>query len=92
MLQRSSHETKTVLTVFECTACGVVFYTEDHVPITGLPVPELFRQCAAESIALFCGTIRSSYAFMRCKNPLRHLLAGGSNFVDAQGAVARCGK
>jgi ribosomal protein S27AE len=37
MEQRASHENKTVLTVFECTKCGVVFYTEDHVPITGLP-------------------------------------------------------
>ena len=39
MKQRPSHETKTVLTVFECTACGVVFYTEDHVPVTGKPIP-----------------------------------------------------
>ena len=37
MKQRPSHDNKTVLTVFECTRCGVVFYTEDHVPITGLP-------------------------------------------------------
>jgi hypothetical protein len=38
MTQRPSHDSKTVLTVFECNACGVVFYTEDHVPITGLPI------------------------------------------------------
>ena len=36
MKQRPSHENKTVLTVFECTKCGVVFYTEDQVPLTGL--------------------------------------------------------
>ena len=36
MKQRPSHENKTVLTVFECTKCGVVFYTEDHVPLTGM--------------------------------------------------------
>jgi ribosomal protein S27AE len=36
MTQRASHENKTVLTVFECTRCGVVFYTEDHVPLTGM--------------------------------------------------------
>jgi ribosomal protein L37AE/L43A len=36
MKQRPSHENKTVLTVFECTKCGITFYTEDHVPLTGL--------------------------------------------------------
>jgi hypothetical protein len=27
------------ISVFECKACGVVFFTEDHVPITGAPAP-----------------------------------------------------
>ena len=27
------------ISVFVCGACGVVFYTEDHVPLAGLPTP-----------------------------------------------------
>lgn len=23
--------------VFECSACGIDFFTEDHVPLTGVP-------------------------------------------------------
>ena len=25
------------LSVFECNACGIDFFTQDHVPLTGLP-------------------------------------------------------
>lgn len=25
------------LSVFECKACGIDFFTQDHVPLTGLP-------------------------------------------------------
>ena len=25
------------VSVFECNACGIDFFTEDHVPLTGLP-------------------------------------------------------
>jgi hypothetical protein len=28
-----------VVSVFECAACGIDFFTEDHVPLTGLPPP-----------------------------------------------------
>jgi hypothetical protein len=27
------------VSAFECNGCGIVFYTEDHVPLTGLPTP-----------------------------------------------------
>ena len=29
------------VSVFECNVCGIVFYTEDHVPLTGFPAPSL---------------------------------------------------
>ena len=32
-----------VLSVFECSACGLDFFTEDHVPLTGAVVPERKR-------------------------------------------------
>jgi hypothetical protein len=25
------------LSVFECNSCGIDFFTQDHVPLTGLP-------------------------------------------------------
>ena len=34
-----------VVSVFECAACGIDFFTEDHVPLTGLP-PTPQHQCA----------------------------------------------
>ena len=37
MTERPAHADESVLTVFECNSCGVVFYTEDHIPLTGLP-------------------------------------------------------
>lgn len=27
------------VSVFECKVCGIVFYTKDHVPLTGPPLP-----------------------------------------------------
>ena len=27
------------VSVFECSACGLDFFTQDHVPLTGLPAP-----------------------------------------------------
>ncbi len=27
------------VSVFECNPCGIDFFTEDHVPLTGLPAP-----------------------------------------------------
>ena len=38
MKERPAHAGKSVLMVFECSSCGVVFYTNDHVSLTGLPV------------------------------------------------------
>jgi len=31
------------VSVFECSACGIDFFTEDHVPLTGLLAPALVR-------------------------------------------------
>jgi hypothetical protein len=29
------------VSVFECSACGIDFFTEDHVPLTGLARPHV---------------------------------------------------
>jgi hypothetical protein len=29
------------ISVFECNACGIDFFTEDHVPLTGLARPRV---------------------------------------------------
>jgi hypothetical protein len=33
------HDGDWEISVFGCSACGIDFFTEDHVPLTGLPVP-----------------------------------------------------
>ena len=44
-----------------------------------------FRQCVAESIALFCGMIRPSYALCAVKTPRAMSFSPGENYC----AVAR---
>jgi hypothetical protein len=34
------HDGKWELSVFECSACGLDFFTEDHVPLTGAVMSE----------------------------------------------------
>jgi hypothetical protein len=34
------HEGKWELSVFECSACGLEFFTEDHIPLTGAVMSE----------------------------------------------------
>jgi hypothetical protein len=37
--------------VFECSACGLNFFTEDHVPLTGAAMPERKRLDLAHCLA-----------------------------------------
>ena len=32
------HDGEWDVSVFECSVCGIDFFTEDHVPLTGLPI------------------------------------------------------
>jgi hypothetical protein len=36
-LRSQKHDGEWDLSVFECQACGIDFFTEDHVPLTGPP-------------------------------------------------------
>ena len=36
------HDGNWEISVFECEACGLDFFTEDHVPLVGLPAPASF--------------------------------------------------
>jgi hypothetical protein len=33
------HDGEWNTSVFECNQCGIDFFTEDHIPLTGLPSP-----------------------------------------------------
>jgi hypothetical protein len=51
------------VSVFERQACGLDFFTEDHVPLTGLPVPGSIR-------ARFVAAIKR--AVLHTITPTRH--------------------
>jgi hypothetical protein len=46
------------VSVFECSACGINFFTEDHVPLTGLARPPVGARFIAAMKRMVLHTIR----------------------------------
>lgn len=56
-----SHDGEWDVSVFECSTCGIDFFTEDHVPLTGLPVLDIVSaRFAAEIKRAILHTITST--------------------------------
>jgi hypothetical protein len=45
------------VSVFECSACGIDFFTEDHVPLTGLARPRVGERFIAAMRRMILHTI-----------------------------------
>ena len=48
------------VSVFECSACGIDFFTEDHVPLTGLARPGVGPRFIAAMKRMVLHTIPST--------------------------------
>ena len=48
------------VSVFECNACHLDFFTEDHVPLTGLPAPGIAARVVAAITRAVHHTISST--------------------------------